>query len=112
MKTTTTSQTPAVSRRHFLKTATATGATVAAEAAVGVDRVFAAESDVIRVGLVGCGARGVGAAMNCVLSSPGVEIVALGDVFADRVEEARKRLLDDTQDKEWSCCCQHGQTNR
>lgn len=103
MKNTSISKAPSVTRRHFLKTATATGATVAAAAAVGVDRVFAAGSDVLRVGLIGCGARGVGAAMNCVLSSPGVEIVALGDVFADRVEEARKRLLDDTQEKEWSC---------
>jgi predicted dehydrogenase len=41
--------------------------------------------------------------MNCVLSSPGVEIAALGDVFPDQVEAAFKRLKDDTQEKEWSC---------
>jgi predicted dehydrogenase len=63
--------------------------------------VFAAGSDRIRVGLIGCGARGTGAAMNCVLSTPGVEIVALGDVFPDRVQAALARLKDNTRGKEW-----------
>lgn len=91
-----------VTRRDFLKTSAGATASVAALAG-GFTPVFAAGSDKLRVGLIGCGVRGVGAAMNCVLSSPGVEIVALGDLFPDRVEAARKRLLDDTQEKEWSC---------
>ena len=41
--------------------------------------------------------------MNCVLSTPGVEVVALGDVFADRVDAAYKRLKDNNAGKEWSC---------
>jgi predicted dehydrogenase len=41
--------------------------------------------------------------MNCVLSSPGVEVTALGDVFVDRVEAALRRLHDDGQGREWSC---------
>ncbi len=65
--------------------------------------MFAAGSDKIRLGLIGCGARGIGAAMNCVLSTPGVEIVALGDVFPGRVEAALKQLKDNNQGKEWSC---------
>lgn len=91
-----------VNRREFLKTsaiaATALGAVGAAPSGV-----FAAGSDRVRVGLVGCGARGTGAAMNCVLSTPGVEIVALGDVFQDRVDETLKRLKDNNAGKEWSC---------
>ena len=51
---------------------------------------FAQGSDEIRVGVVGCGGRGSGAAHNCVNSSPGVKIVALADAFADRLEGLKK----------------------
>ena len=43
-------------------------------------------SDTMRVGVVGCGGRGSGAARDCVRSSSGVEIVALADVFEDRLK--------------------------
>ncbi len=42
----------------------------------------------IRVGLVGCGGRGTGAALQALAADPGVEVVALGDLFADQVEVA------------------------
>jgi myo-inositol 2-dehydrogenase / D-chiro-inositol 1-dehydrogenase len=92
-----------LSRRDFLRSS----AFIAAVGAVGASGQlapgYAAGSDRLRVGLIGCGARGIGAAMNCVLSAPGVEIVALGDVFADRVQAALKQLKDNSQGKEWSC---------
>jgi myo-inositol 2-dehydrogenase / D-chiro-inositol 1-dehydrogenase len=43
----------------------------------------------------------MGAAMNCVISSPGVEITALGDVFEDKVARALERLKDNTKPREW-----------
>jgi len=46
----------------------------------------------IRIGVIGAGSRGTGAALDAVESSPNVEIVALGDLFADRIEESRKTL--------------------
>ncbi|MCG3125876.1 MAG: Inositol 2-dehydrogenase/D-chiro-inositol 3-dehydrogenase [Phycisphaerae bacterium] len=49
-------------------------------------------SDRLRVGLVGCGGRGTGAAVDAVQAAPGVEVVALADVFADRVSECRAKL--------------------
>ena len=58
----------------------------------GVVPLMAAGSDTIRVGVVGCGGRGTGAARNCVESSPGIKIVALADVFADQVQGAKKRF--------------------
>ncbi len=51
---------------------------------------YAQGSDEIRVGVVGCGGRGSGAAHDCVNSSPGVKIVALADAFADRLEGLKK----------------------
>jgi predicted dehydrogenase len=49
-------------------------------------------SDVIRVGVVGCGGRGTGAAFDCLRSAEGIEIVAMGDLFADRLETSRAEL--------------------
>ncbi len=91
----------ALTRREFLKTSS----TLAAAGAVAATYtgVFAAGAERLRVGLIGCGARGVGAAMNCALADPAVEITALADVFPDRVEAALARLKDDAAGKEWSC---------
>lgn len=92
-------KTETISRRAFLKT-TAAATTVSALSS-GFSPVFAAGSDVLRIGLVGCGSRGVGATMNCVISSPNVVVTALGDVFKDKVEGALQRLKDNTKPREW-----------
>lgn len=86
-----------VSRREFVR---GSAVSLAALGLVG-SRVFAAGSDKIRVGLVGCGSRGTGAVRNCVDSSPNVEIVALGDVFQDRVEACLSVIKKDGE-KDWS----------
>ncbi|MFN0181543.1 MAG: Gfo/Idh/MocA family protein [Gemmatimonadales bacterium] len=46
----------------------------------------------IRVGLVGCGGRGTGAAVDCLQASDRVELVALGDLFPDRIASCRENL--------------------
>ena len=69
-------------RRELLKSsALSAGALVLNGAAVPLAE--ARGSDTIRVGVVGCGGRGSGAANDCFKSSPGVEIVALADAFED-----------------------------
>ncbi len=47
---------------------------------------YAAGADSIRVGLIGCGSRGCGAAVNALQASPTAEVVALADVFDHRLE--------------------------
>jgi predicted dehydrogenase len=42
----------------------------------------------LRVGIIGCGGRGTGAAGNALEASPDVRIVALGDLFPDKIEKA------------------------
>src|SRR5207249_720727 len=75
-------------RRDFLKTtAVAAGAAVATQ--LSLPAVHAAGSDVIKVGLIGCGDRGRGAAENVLEAAKGVNIHALGDVFKFRVDGAR-----------------------
>jgi predicted dehydrogenase len=79
-----------VTRRDFVRT-TAAGAATAA--LVGCRSFTIPKRDrPLRLGLVGCGGRGKGAAEDCLNSSPGVEIVALADLFPDRLEDARSFL--------------------
>jgi predicted dehydrogenase len=85
-----------VSRRDFVK---ATAAISAAAMLSRTDGVFAAGSDKIRVGVVGCGGRGTGAAMDCVRSSDNVEIVAMGDMFEDRLDRSLAELSREVDDK-------------
>ncbi|MBN1846502.1 MAG: Gfo/Idh/MocA family oxidoreductase [Sedimentisphaerales bacterium] len=78
-------------RREFLRHSAVTAGTLALSGAA-VPFAHAQGSDAMRVGLIGCGGRGTGAAANCVQSSPGVKIVALADAFADRLQTAKDQF--------------------
>lgn len=75
------------SRRDFLKASAATvaGLSIARGA-------HAAGDNVIKIGMVGCGGRCAGAAADAMNADPGVRLVAMSDLFADRVEGRRKAL--------------------
>ncbi|MFQ5929988.1 MAG: Gfo/Idh/MocA family protein [Acidobacteriota bacterium] len=53
---------------------------------------IAPDGPVLKAGLVGCGGRGTGAALNFLQAGPSLELVALADVFEDRIESCRERL--------------------
>ncbi len=104
-----------VSRRQFLKVSSVA---VAASSFPAIGRSLGAQGrDKVRVGLIGCGGRGTGAALNVLLAptdviyppprsgyhtenaKPGakihtqdVEVIALADLFRDRLEECRQQL--------------------
>jgi predicted dehydrogenase len=86
------------SRRTFLKTAAVAGAALTAEALAPA--VYAAGSDTIKVGLVGCGGRGTDACGNVLHAADNVKIVALGDVFSGHLKGCRKRLQDQANEDE------------
>lgn len=76
------------SRRNFLTTAaTGTAALLAA-----TSHVHAQGSGKIKIGLVGCGGRGTGAAAQALNADPGVVLVAVGDVFQSQAENSLKAL--------------------
>src|SRR5690606_6102531 len=54
--------------------------------------VHAAGSDVIRVGLIGCGGRGTGAVSQALATEGPVKLVAVGDAFAYRLESSLHQL--------------------
>lgn len=74
------------SRRGFLTAASAAGSTAALLAAGNY--AFAQSSDMIKVGLVGCGGRGAGAAGDALQADPGVHITAMADVVAAPLERS------------------------
>jgi len=78
-----------LSRRNFIKTSGIAGAAALLSSS---GRVFAAGSDKIRLGLIGCGGRGTYDTANCLNAAENVELVAMGDLFRDRVENCRNRL--------------------
>jgi predicted dehydrogenase len=77
-------------RRRFLKAGGLAAATLAFPAGV-----HAAGNDVLRVGLIGCGGRGTGAAAQALQADQNVKLVAMGDAFEDRLEQSLKTLQDD-----------------
>jgi predicted dehydrogenase len=52
----------------------------------------AAGSGGFKIGLIGCGGRGSGAAANAMNAGPDVKLVAMADIFDDRLQGARERL--------------------
>jgi predicted dehydrogenase len=73
-------------RRDFLKTSAAAG-TAAASVLSLAPTVHASANDLIRVGLIGCGGRGKGAAQQCVQGGRNVKLWAMGDAFRDRLND-------------------------
>jgi predicted dehydrogenase len=78
-----------VTRREFLET------TAVATAAITLPPLHSPVGGApkkIRIGLIGCGGRGTGAAKDCLTSSENIELVALGDLFPDHVAKCRESL--------------------
>ncbi len=80
------------SRRGFLKTSgVAVGSAALGGLAIGRS-AHAAGGDTLRIGLVGCGGRGSGAAANALGADKNTKLVAMADAFADRLEGSLERL--------------------
>jgi predicted dehydrogenase len=78
-----------LSRRDFIRTSAAVGAM---SLGIGTNKIFAAGSDKIRIGLIGCGGRGTHDATKCLYSSQNVELVAMGDLFKERIDTCLRTL--------------------
>ncbi len=85
-------------RRDFLKTGTAlVGGSLVGQ--LGLTSIaHAAGSGVIKIGLVGCGGRGTGAASQALAAGKDIHLVAMGDAFSDRLEQSLHSLKGLTHD--------------
>jgi len=84
------------SRRDLLKA----GAVVSAGVMLSSQgRIFAAGSDKIRVAMIGCGSRGTKDAVDCLKADAGAEMVAMADLFQDRLADSLAQLKKECPDK-------------
>jgi predicted dehydrogenase len=79
-------------------TAAAVGGALAANLSIARS-AHAAGSDVLRVGLIGCGGRGTGAAAQALTADANVQLTAMGDAFADRLQTSLDNLRKMFSDK-------------
>ena len=88
------------SRREFLAGSAAAGAALAGGLSLARS-AHAAGSDVIRIGLVGCGGRGTGAAVNALKNAAGakVKLVALADAFEGPLEISLRNIRKECNDQ-------------
>lgn len=83
-----------LSRRYFIKTAGA----ITASALIPKNTILASESawvannNTLKVGLIGCGNRGTGAAKEALNADPNVILTAMADAFSDQLETSYKTL--------------------
>lgn len=81
------------SRREFLKSSSALVAGGALASGLLVSRsAHASGSDVLKIGLIGCGGRGTGAVGNAFAADPNIKLVAIGDAFEDRAKSSLEQL--------------------
>jgi predicted dehydrogenase len=86
-------------RRKFLKsTAALAGGALASKLTTG-EVAYAGGSDIIRVGMIGCGGRNTGAAAQALSADPGARLVAMCDIFMDRVKGKHRILKEQKKDQ-------------
>lgn len=100
-----------ISRRNFLSKAATVGAagvvipSVLAGCARETKKTITApvmldkapDGAVLKAGVIGCGGRGSGAAINFLNAGPNLQITALGDTFQDRLDACRAGILKEKQ---------------
>ena len=86
---------PRASRRHFLKSSTLAAAGTMAGSLTIARSAHAAGNDTLKVGLVGCGGRGTGAARDALYADDNAKLTAMADVFEDRLQGSLSGLKKD-----------------
>jgi predicted dehydrogenase len=92
------SNTP-TTRREFLKTSALLGSALTAPAILPGGLFAKENTNTLKVGLIGCGGRGSGAASQALNADPNVVLTALGDAFEDQLQKSLQSLQKDHGDK-------------
>lgn len=88
-----------IGRRRFLQSS---GAAVIGSTMISAGMAHRSEAgvaDVLKVGLIGCGGRGTGAAAQALNADPNVILTSMGDAFTDRLEESYAALMEEVPAK-------------
>jgi predicted dehydrogenase len=87
-------------RRQFIKSSSAVVAAGVALPSFSIpQKTFAANDETIRVGLIGCGGRGTGAASQAMKADSNVMLTAMGDMYPDRLDVSHNALKKAAEEK-------------
>ena len=90
-----------VSRRDFVKgTAAVVGSLMASQFPLMASAYYGVD-DAIKIGLIGCGGRGTGAASQALSTTANVKLYAMADAFEGRRAECYTKLMDPEQPNSW-----------
>jgi len=83
------------SRRDFMKlgSAAVVGSAVASSFPMSANAFYSSD-DVIKIGIIGCGGRGTGATVQALSTKENIKLVAMADVFSDRLEESYEQITN------------------
>jgi len=87
------------SRRDFLKTTALAGTALAAPAILPSNVFAQARVGTLKVGLIGCGGRGSGAADQALRADKDVVLTAMGDAFPEPLQQSLQNLKKQHPDK-------------
>ena len=88
------------SRREFIKASSAIAAGGALAGTLNIARsAHAASDETIKIGLIGCGGRGTGACSQALSTKGPVKLIAMGDVFRDRLDGSHNSLKRADKDR-------------
>jgi myo-inositol 2-dehydrogenase / D-chiro-inositol 1-dehydrogenase len=89
-----------LNRRNFLKTTSTAVASSALLGGLSLERsAHAANDDTLKIALIGCGGRGAGAASQALSTKGNVKLVAMADVFRDRLDLSFNELSGPHKDR-------------
>lgn len=83
-----------ISRRSFLNSASGAGSAATAFTIIRPELVRGQGKEMLKAGLVGCGGRGTQAIIDFLTGSENTQIVAMADLFEDKLEGSLKRLRE------------------
>jgi myo-inositol 2-dehydrogenase/D-chiro-inositol 1-dehydrogenase len=98
MKMTEGPNTDVISRRQFLKSSAAAASLTTLTANIQ-SKTYAAGTGTMKIGLIGCGGRGTGAAVQALNACRRAKLVAMADAFEDRLEQSYQSLLKEHPDR-------------
>ena len=93
-------QSAATNRREFLKSTSMAAVGAGVLGGLGaLPGAYAASDDTIKIGLIGCGGRGTGAAVQACSTAGNVKLVAMGDAFQWQLDDSAGKIKAALADK-------------
>jgi predicted dehydrogenase len=86
-----------IDRRTFVKASSIAVGGVLLTPSVLAAKAHIDGDDTIKIGLIGCGGRGTGAALQALLSKQNVKLIAMADAFRDNLDKSYNRISDSSQ---------------